>query len=230
VFAAVDHVVLTTRDEARCLAFYVSVLGMALERYAEGRIALRSSTQKINVHQPAVMATLKARTPTPGSPDHFLLCLCFIAAVPLDEVIERLRLRDVPIVAGPVVRTGAVGAIRTGAVGHSHRRHGRHPLGLYARSGPEPGRDGGAGAMTLRALPIQPKGLALRACGAATARANTPITAASRACSGFVAKPLWGRVTMCDCRHVRCAPRRSFEFVSNALEAVVGAGGAQGCR
>ncbi|MGH8666141.1 MAG: VOC family protein [Burkholderiales bacterium] len=108
MIAAIDHVVLTTRDEAKCLAFYVGVLGMALERYAEGRIALRFGTQKINVHQPAVMATLKARTPTPGSLD-----LCFIAAVPLDEVIERLRLHDVPIVAGPVVRSGGMGAIRS---------------------------------------------------------------------------------------------------------------------
>ncbi|MGH8665401.1 MAG: VOC family protein, partial [Burkholderiales bacterium] len=77
------------------------------------RIALRFGTQKINVHQPAVMATLKARTPTPGSLDRFFLCLCFIAAVPLDEVIERLRLHDVPIVAGPVVRSGGMGAIRS---------------------------------------------------------------------------------------------------------------------
>jgi catechol 2,3-dioxygenase-like lactoylglutathione lyase family enzyme len=112
VIAAIDHVVLTTRDEARCLAFYVGVLRMALERYAEGRIALRFGRQKINIHQPGVMATLEACTPTPSS-----LHLCFVAAVPLDELIERLRLHDVPIVAGPVVRTGAMGAIRTGAMG-----------------------------------------------------------------------------------------------------------------
>jgi catechol 2,3-dioxygenase-like lactoylglutathione lyase family enzyme len=108
VIASIDHVVLTTRDEAKCLAFYVGVLGMELERYAENRIALRFGKQKINVHQPGVMAGLKAHTPTPGSLD-----LCFIAAVPLDEVIERLRLHGVRVIAGPVVRSGGMGAIRS---------------------------------------------------------------------------------------------------------------------
>lgn len=108
MIASIDHVVLTTRDEAKCLAFYVSVLGMELERYAENRIALRFGSQKINVHQPGVMAGLKAQTPTPGSLD-----LCFIAALPLDEVIERLHRHGVPIIAGPVVRSGGMGAIRS---------------------------------------------------------------------------------------------------------------------
>ena len=108
MIASIDHVVLTTRDEAKCLAFYVGVLGMELERYAGNRIALRFGTQKINVHQPGVMADLVAHAPTPGSLD-----LCFIAAVPLEEVIERLRRHGVAILAGPVVRSGGIGAIRS---------------------------------------------------------------------------------------------------------------------
>jgi catechol 2,3-dioxygenase-like lactoylglutathione lyase family enzyme len=108
VIAAIDHVVLTTRDEAKCLAFYVGVLGMELERYGDQRIALRFGKQKINVHQPGVMASLKAATPTPGSLD-----LCFIAAVPLEEVMARLHRHGVPILAGPSVRSGGMGAIRS---------------------------------------------------------------------------------------------------------------------
>ena len=108
MIAAIDHVVLTTRDEAKCLAFYVDVLGMALERYGNGRIALRFGTQKINVHQPGVMAGLKAATPTAGSLD-----LCFLASVPLEAVIARLHAHGVPIVAGPVDRSGGLGAIRS---------------------------------------------------------------------------------------------------------------------
>ena len=108
MIAAIDHVVLTTGDEAKCLEFYVGVLGMELERYAQGRIALRFGSQKINVHQPGVMAQLKAGTPTPGSLD-----LCFLALVPLEQVIERLRLHGVPIVAGPVPRSGGLGSIRS---------------------------------------------------------------------------------------------------------------------
>ena len=108
MIAAIDHVVLTTRDEAKCLAFYVEVLGMTLERYGNGRIALRFGTQKINVHQPGVMADLKAAAPTPGSLD-----LCFLASVPLETVMARLRAHGVPIVAGPVDRSGGIGAIRS---------------------------------------------------------------------------------------------------------------------
>ncbi|MCC6534448.1 MAG: VOC family protein [Burkholderiales bacterium] len=105
---AIDHVVLTTRDEVKCIAFYTGVLGMTLERYGDERLALRFGRQKINVHQPGVMAGLKARFPTPGSLD-----LCFLAAIPLEAVIARLNERGIPIVAGPVIRTGAAGNIRS---------------------------------------------------------------------------------------------------------------------
>lgn len=108
MIAAIDHVVLTTGDEAKCLEFYVGVLGMELERYAQGRIALRFGNQKINVHQPGVIVGLKAAQPTPGSLD-----LCFVASVPLAAVVERLRRHGVPIVAGPVERTGGLGRIRS---------------------------------------------------------------------------------------------------------------------
>ena len=108
MIGAIDHVVLTTRDAAKCIEFYTGVLGMTLERYGNDRVALRFGTQKINVHQPNVMATLKAGVPTPGSLD-----LCFLAAVPLASVIGRLRELGVPLVEGPVVRAGATGNIRS---------------------------------------------------------------------------------------------------------------------
>jgi len=44
----------------------------------------------------------------PGSLD-----LCFIASVPLDEVIRKLALAKVKIVEGPVKKTGAAGPIRS---------------------------------------------------------------------------------------------------------------------
>ncbi len=105
---SIDHVVLTTRDEVKCIEFYTSTLGMRLERYGDKRIALRFGRQKINVHQPSVSAGLKAQTPTPGSLD-----LCFVASVPLDDVIARLQSRRVPIIEGPVRRAGAHGPIRS---------------------------------------------------------------------------------------------------------------------
>ena len=41
------------------------------------------------------------------------LDLCFIASIPLEQVIERLRAAAWPIVEGPVMRTGATQKIRS---------------------------------------------------------------------------------------------------------------------
>jgi catechol 2,3-dioxygenase-like lactoylglutathione lyase family enzyme len=108
MIASVDHIVLTTRDLERCLDFYTRVLGMTLERYGQGRIALTFGAHKFNVHPPGFDASIRARVPTPGSLD-----LCFIADRPLDEVIAKLASCEVPIEEGPVKRTGARFAIRS---------------------------------------------------------------------------------------------------------------------
>ena len=108
MLASVDHIVLTTRDLERCLDFYTRVLGMSLERYGEGRIALKFGLHKFNVHPPGFDASLKAQVPTPGSLD-----LCFLAVLPLEEVIAKLQACQVPIEAGPGVRAGARFPIRS---------------------------------------------------------------------------------------------------------------------
>ena len=108
MLASIDHIVLTTRDLERCLDFYTRVLGMTLERYGEGRIALKFGDHKFNVHPPGFDASIKARVPTPGSLD-----LCFLAAVPLDEVIAKLNVWGIPIEEGPSTRTGARFPIRS---------------------------------------------------------------------------------------------------------------------
>ena len=104
----IDHVVLTTHDLDRCLDFYTRVLGMRVERYGANRIALRFGDHKFNVHPPGFDASIKARIPTPGSLD-----LCFLADLPLDEVIAHLKRERVPIEEGPVNRTGARFTIRS---------------------------------------------------------------------------------------------------------------------
>ena len=108
MIGSVDHIVLTTGDLEKCLAFYTKVLGMTLERYGEGRIALRFGNHKFNVHPPGFDAGIKARKPTPGSLD-----LCFLADRPLEAVIAQLKKHDVPIEEGPIVRTGARFPIRS---------------------------------------------------------------------------------------------------------------------
>ena len=105
---SIDHVVLTTRDLDKCLDFYTRVLGMKLEHYGKGRIALRFGDHKFNVHPPGFDAGIKARHPTPGSLD-----LCFLAECPLEEVIARLKACNVPIEEGPSERTGARFTIRS---------------------------------------------------------------------------------------------------------------------
>ena len=103
-----DHLVLTTTDEAACVRFYVDGLGMTLERFGDGRQAFRFGHQKINLHVKGREFEPKAHLPVPGSLD-----LCFIADVPLDEVMARLAARGLAVIEGPVMRTGAVSKIRS---------------------------------------------------------------------------------------------------------------------
>lgn len=101
-----DHLVLTTTDERACIAFYVDILGMALETFGDGRKALRFGRQKMNIHVKGQEFEPKAHLPVPGSLD-----LCFIADRPLAQVIATLRHKGVAIIEGPVARSGATGPI-----------------------------------------------------------------------------------------------------------------------
>jgi len=106
-----DHIVLTTRDLRACLRFYTEVLGMKLERFrtpTEERLALKFGSQKINLHEWGKEFSPRAHVAVPGSLD-----LCFIAAVPLDEVISKLNQLGVKIIDGPVAKTGAVSKLRS---------------------------------------------------------------------------------------------------------------------
>jgi len=107
----IDHIVLTTRDLPACIRFYTEVLGMKLERFrtpTEERLALKFGTQKINLHEWGNEFTPRAHVAVPGSLD-----LCFIAGVPLQEVIEKLKKAGIPIIEGPVSKTGAVSKLRS---------------------------------------------------------------------------------------------------------------------
>jgi catechol 2,3-dioxygenase-like lactoylglutathione lyase family enzyme len=108
-----DHLVITTANEAACVDFYTRVLGMQLETFVGGtppveRKAFKFGSQKINLHVKGKEFEPKAHHPTPGSLD-----LCFIADRPLDDVIGKLRAARWPIIEGPVMRTGATSTIRS---------------------------------------------------------------------------------------------------------------------
>lgn len=107
----IDHIVLTTRDKPGCIRFYTEVLGMKLVSFktaTEERFAFSFGSQKINVHEWGREFAPRAHVAAPGTLD-----LCFIAAVPLEHVVSRLETMGVPILEGPVMKTGATGPIRS---------------------------------------------------------------------------------------------------------------------
>lgn len=86
---------------------------MTLESFVGGtppltRKAFKFGHQKINLHVRGKEFEPKAHLPVPGALD-----LCFIASVPLDEVIAKLQLAAWPIIEGPVIRSGATQKIRS---------------------------------------------------------------------------------------------------------------------
>ena len=108
-----DHLVLTTANETACVDFYTRIMGMSLESFVGGtppvtRKAFKYGNQKINLHVKGKEFDPKAHLPVPGSLD-----LCFIASVPLEQVIAKLNAQAWPILEGPVMRTGATQKIRS---------------------------------------------------------------------------------------------------------------------
>jgi catechol 2,3-dioxygenase-like lactoylglutathione lyase family enzyme len=108
-----DHLVLTTSNEAACVDFYTRVLGMKLESFVGGtppvvRRAFKFGNQKINLHVKGQEFEPRAHLPVPGALD-----LCFIATLPLSEVMVQLKAAGWPIIEGPVLRTGATQTIRS---------------------------------------------------------------------------------------------------------------------
>jgi catechol 2,3-dioxygenase-like lactoylglutathione lyase family enzyme len=107
----IDHIVLTTRDKQACIRFYTEVLGMQMSTFrtpTEERFAFKFGSQKINVHEWGKEFSPRAHVAAPGTLD-----LCFIASMPLEEVIRKLTSSKIQILEGPVAKTGATGPIRS---------------------------------------------------------------------------------------------------------------------
>lgn len=106
--SSIDHLVLTVSNIEVTCQFYHRVLGMKVITFGNNRYALKFGEQKINLHQLGQEFEPKAGSPTAGSAD-----LCLISQVPLKQVIEHLNYCGVPIVLGPISRTGAKGKIES---------------------------------------------------------------------------------------------------------------------
>ena len=103
---SLDHLVLTVADIDRTMAFYRDNLGMREVVFGEGRRALAFGSQKINLHQAGREFEPKADRPTPGSAD-----LCFLVSTPVADLAARFKAAGVPVIDGPVPRTGATGPL-----------------------------------------------------------------------------------------------------------------------
>ena len=100
-----DHLVITVRDVDATCAFYRDVLGMRVQTFGDGRLALKFGRRKIDIHEAGHEIDPKADRPVPGSAD-----LCLLVQDSLDDVVAALHGRHVDY-CGPVSRTGAHGAI-----------------------------------------------------------------------------------------------------------------------
>jgi catechol 2,3-dioxygenase-like lactoylglutathione lyase family enzyme len=105
---SLDHLVLTVSDIERTVHFYTSVLGMEAHTFDGGRVALHFGVQKINLHEVGRVIDPNVRHATPGSAD-----LCFLTQTPMAEVSTSLASFGVPIIEGPVRRTGAQGPMQS---------------------------------------------------------------------------------------------------------------------
>jgi len=101
-----DHLVLTVENIDATVDFYQRVMGMEKVTFGGGRVALAFGKQKINLHQSGKEFEPKAARVQPGSAD-----LCFILETPVEQAVDRLHEHGIPVIEGPVGRTGATGNI-----------------------------------------------------------------------------------------------------------------------
>lgn len=106
--AGIDHLVLTVGNIEAACNFYSQVLGMKIVSFGENRKALQFGEQKINLHEAGKEFEPKALHPTSGSAD-----ICFISNKPLSQIKNHIISCGIDIIAGPVMRTGAIGTIES---------------------------------------------------------------------------------------------------------------------
>ncbi len=105
----IDHIVINCKDVEITAAWYQRVLGMEREDFGEQhRTALKFGGQKINLRP---FDADVSSWPTSVCTDPGAVDLCFITAVPPDEVVGHLHDNGIQVLQGPVERTGALGLI-----------------------------------------------------------------------------------------------------------------------
>ncbi len=112
---AFDHIVLNVVDPEASAAWYQRVLGVEREDFAPTpggptRISIRFGAQKINLRPVLASAEtwFTAKAPTAGSDD-----LCFLTTAEPEAVVAHLTILGVAIAAGPSLKHGARGTLRS---------------------------------------------------------------------------------------------------------------------
>ena len=107
----IDHIVLNVASVELSAAWYQRVLGMEREDFGAGdRTALKFGGQKINLRP--IEADIRS-WPTGVCAEAGAGDVCFITAVPPDEVVAHLHDCGVQIVHGPAEKAGALGPIQS---------------------------------------------------------------------------------------------------------------------
>lgn len=105
----IDHLVLYVDDVERTREFYAETLEVAsVEEFDDGRVALSFGTTKLNLHPIGDEYVPHAARPTAGAAD-----FCLVVDEPVERLAERIEAAGVPIVEGPVAKTGARGEMRS---------------------------------------------------------------------------------------------------------------------
>jgi catechol 2,3-dioxygenase-like lactoylglutathione lyase family enzyme len=105
----IDHIVINVKSVEIAAAWYQRVLGMEREDFGpQNRTALKFGGQKVNLRP---FDADEGTWATGVNTDSGAADVCFITAVPPDEVIGHLHHCGVQILQGPVERAGALGPI-----------------------------------------------------------------------------------------------------------------------
>ena len=107
-FTGIDHVVLPVKEVETSCRFYERI-GAVVETFDGNRKAVYFGKQKINLHPspPGDIYPL-AENPQQGSGD-----FCVLVRDPISSVQSICEAAEIPVIEGPVTRTGAAGQIES---------------------------------------------------------------------------------------------------------------------
>ena len=111
MITAIDHIVMTSADVDKTIAFYCGVLGMQLQTFSplDGSVPRRAlcfGNQKINIHDEAAPFVPHACKAVSGAVD-----ICLLSDYSVADWQHRFAEHGIAVEHGPVAKTGATGPL-----------------------------------------------------------------------------------------------------------------------